>query len=70
MEKAKKLPVGSARIASNPSIVFSRLPEASMNLLMVKCTNNAKTEEVVKSLVQEKHGVLDLISNQTSNTAK
>lgn len=68
MEEAKKLPVGSARIASKHDIIFSWLLEASMNLLMVKCMNDAKTEEVVKSLLQENRGG-DLISIQTCSTA-
>lgn len=56
MEKAKILTVGSARISSKHEVIFSRLLEASMNLLKVKCMNDAKTEEVVKSLLQEKCG--------------
>jgi len=54
MENEKDLPLGSVRISSKHDVIFSRLLEANMNLLMVQCRNDAKTEEVVKSCLQEK----------------
>lgn len=39
--KGKKLTVGSKRIASKHDVILSKLLEANMNLLMVKCMNDA-----------------------------
>lgn len=48
MEKAKNIPAGSAGIAPEPEVIFCRLLEANVNLLMGKCVNDAKIEEQVE----------------------
>lgn len=57
MEKAKRFLKGWARIAHKHDIIFSRLLEVSMSLLMVKCMNGAKTEEVVSPCYKRGGGV-------------
>lgn len=47
-KRQRNIPAGSAGTAPKPEVIFCRLLEANINLLMGKCVNDEKIEEEVE----------------------
>lgn len=48
-KRQKNIPAGSAGFAPKPEVIFCRLLEANVNLLMGKCVNDAEIDEEVEA---------------------